>query len=303
MNIDNLHSFLVAAECLSFTETAKRIYIGQSALSKQIAELEEELEVKLFIRHHRSLQLTVSGKTLLREGKILIAKVDEIVEKVRLAQYGVRGNLRIGCFGLEADFLPSTIRKFHSLYPQISIDIRIQTLKMIKDAIEQEELDLGFIVLLGNELKSYKFMQRLIQRTPLCFLLPCDHPYSNKASIDISVLAQDPFIVLSETECSQGFDWFVDFCKKRGFTPKFSNKTTKMDSVYWLVEANMGISFMPKDPVLTRRIPASIALVDMQGDDAYCNMMVIWKEEHNNPAIPLFLKTLESFTPQSNAIS
>ncbi len=293
MNIDNLHSFLVAAECLSFTETAKRIYIGQSALSKQIAELEEELEVKLFIRHHRSLQLTASGKTLLREGKMLIAKVDEVVEKTRLAQHGIRGSLKIGCFGLEAAFLPSVLKKFHSLYPQISIDIRVLTLKMIKDAVEQEELDLGFVVLLGNELKSYKFMQRLIQRMPLCFLLPCDHPYSNKASIDISVLAQDSFILLSETEHSQGFDWFVDFCKKRGFTPKIANMTTQMDSVCWQVEADMGISFIAKDPALARRIPSSITLVDMQGEDAYCNVMVTWKEEHNNPAIPLFLKILE----------
>jgi DNA-binding transcriptional LysR family regulator len=301
MDIRNLRSFVMVAQCLSFTEAAKRIYIGQSALSKQIAELEEELGVELFIRHHRSLKLTAAGKTLLREGTILIDKVAEVIEKTRLAQRGIRGSLKIGCFGLEDAFLPHAIKRFRSLYPQISLDICVLTLRMIEDALEWEELDLGFIVLLGNELKSSRFMNRLIHRTPLCFLLPSDHSYAHETSVDISSLAKDSFILLYETECPQGFDWFMDFCKKREFIPNIASKTTHLESVYWQVEAGIGISFTAKDPSLTRRIHPSISLVDMQGDDAYCNIMATWKKEHRNPAIPLFLKVLENIKPYEDA--
>lgn len=294
MDIRSLRSFIMVAQCLSFTEAAKRIYIGQSALSKQIAELEEELGVELFIRHHRSLELTAAGKTLQREGHTLIEKVGEVIEKTRQAQRGIRGNLKIGCFGIENAFLPHALKRFRALYPQISIDIRVLTLKMIEDALEQEELDLGFCVMLGNDLKSSRFMQRLIHRSPLCFLLPNDHPYAAEPSIDISLLAQDPFILLYETESRQGFDWFIDFCGKRGFTPDIPNKTTRMESVYWLVEAGLGISFMAKDPALIRTIPSSISIVDMQGEDAYINIMATWKKDHRNPAISLFLKVLDN---------
>lgn len=294
MDIRSLRSFIMVAQCLSFTEAAKRIYIGQSALSKQIAELEEELGVELFIRHHRSLELTAAGKTLQREGNSLIEKVGEVIEKTRQAQRGIRGHLKIGCFGIEGAFLPHALKRFKALYPQISIDIRILTLKMIEDDLEQEELDLGFIVMLGNDVKSSRFMQRLIHRSPLCFLLPNDHPYAGESSIDISVLAQDPFILLYETECRQGFDWFIDFCGKRGFTPNIPIKTTRMESVFWLVEAGMGVSFMLKDPTLIQTVPSSLAIVGMQGEDAYNNILAIWKKDHRNPAISLFLKVLDN---------
>lgn len=295
MDIHSLRSFLMVAQCLSFTEAAKRIYIGQSALSKQIAELEEELGVELFFRHHRSLELTASGKTLLREGTILIDKVAEVVEKTKLAQRGIRGSLKIGCFGLEDPFLPYALKRFRSLYPQISLDIRLLTLKMIEDGLDCDDLDLGFTVMLGTELKPFRFMSHLIHRSHLCLLLPSDHSYAQENSIDISCLANDSFILLYEAECQQGFDWFMNFCEKRGFTPKIATKTTRMESVYWLVEAGMGVSFTPKDPSIVCRIHhSSVSLVDLQGDDAVSNVMAVWKKERRNPAIPLFLKILEA---------
>lgn len=294
MDIRNLRSFLMVAQYLSFTEAAKRIYIGQSALSKQIAELEEELGVELFIRNHRSLELTPAGKTLLREGNSLMEKVGEVIEKTQQAQRGIRGSLRIGCFGIESAFLPHALKRFRALYPQISIDIRVLTLKMIKDELDREEVDLGFIIMLGNDLPDSQFMQRLIHRSPLCFLLPSDHPYAGETAIDISLLAQDPFILLYETECKQAFEWFIDFCKKRGFTPDIPNKTTRMESVHWMVEAGLGVSFMSKDPALLRAIPPSVSIVDMQGEDAYSNIIAAWKKSHHNPAVALFLKVLEN---------
>jgi DNA-binding transcriptional LysR family regulator len=174
------------------------------------------------------------------------------------------------------------------------MDIHVLTLKMIETALEQEELDLGFTVVLGNELASNRFMRRLIHKSPLCFLLPSNHPFAGETSIDISALAKDSFIVLSETESQEGFNWFMNFCAKREFLPNIASKTERMEIIFWQVEAGIGISFMPKDPILVQRIHPSISLVDMQGEDAYSNIMATWKREHCNPAIPLFLKVLET---------
>jgi len=294
MDIRHLRSFIMVAQCLSFTEAAKRIFIGQSALSKHIAELEEEMGVALLIRHHRSLELTAAGKTLLRESVSLIDRVSDIIEKTRQADRGIRGSLKIGCFGGESAFFPYALKRFHSLYPQISIDLQILTLKMIENALESEDLDLGFVVMLGNELKSSKFMQRMIYRTPLCFLMPSHHPYAGEASIDIAALSNESFILLSEVESGQGIEWFNTFCEKGGFSPSISTTTTRMDGVLWLVEAGFGISFWSKNPTLTRYIHPGISLVDMQGEDAYSNIVAQWKKDRHNPAISLFLNMLET---------
>jgi DNA-binding transcriptional LysR family regulator len=95
----------------------------------------------------------------------------------------------------------------------------------------------------------------------------------------------------------------MNFCAKREFLPNIASKTERMEIVFWQVEAGIGISFMPKDPILVQRIHPSISLVDMQGEDAYSNIMATWKREHCNPAIPLFLKVLETIDPnQQNDI-
>ena len=294
MDIRHLRSFIMVAQCLSFTEAAKRIFIGQSALSKHIAELEEEMGVALLIRHHRSLELTAAGKTLLRESVSLLDRVSDIIEKTRQADRGIRGSLKIGCFGGESAFFPYALKRFHSLYPQISIDLQILTLKMIETALESEELDLGFVVMLGNELKSNSFMQRLIYRVPLCFLMPSHHPYASEPSIDIAALSNESFILLSEVESGQAIEWFNTFCGSRGFSPSISMTTTRMEGIFWLVEAGFGISFWSKNPTLTRYIHPGISLVDMQGEDAFSNIVAQWKKNRHNPAIPLFLSMLET---------
>jgi DNA-binding transcriptional LysR family regulator len=294
MDIRHLRSFVMVAQCLSFTEAAKRIFIGQSALSKHIAELEEEMGVELLIRHHRSLELTAAGKTLLRESVSLLDKVSDIIEKTRQADRGIRGHLKIGCFGGESAFLPQALKRFHSLYPQINIDLQILTLKMIENSLESEELDLGFVVNLGNELKPSKFKQHLIYKVPLCFLMPCQHAYARETSLDISALANESFILLSAVESLQGFEWFNTFCGKHGFSPSIPFTTTRMEGVLWLVEAGFGISFWSKNPTLTRCIHPGISLVDMQGEDAYSNIVAQWKKTSHNPAISLFLKMLET---------
>lgn len=293
MDIRHLRSFIMVAQCLSFTEASKRIFIDQSALSKHISDLEKDLGVKLLIRHPRSLELTAAGKTFLKEGIILLERVSAIVEKTRQADRGIRGSLKIGCFGGENTFLPYVLKKFHSLYPQISIDLHILTLKMIEAALETEELDIGFVVVLGNELESSIFKQRLIYRVPLFFLLPSSHPHANDDSIDVTALSNESFILLSELETKDSFKWFITLCKERGFSPVISATTTRMEGVVWLVAAGLGISFWSKNPLLERFIPPSIALVRMQGEDTYSNTLARWKKNNHNPAIPLFLKLVE----------
>jgi DNA-binding transcriptional LysR family regulator len=294
MDIRYLRSFITVAQCLSFTEAAKRMFIGQSAISKQIADLEEELGVELLIRHHCSLELTVAGKTLLREGVNLLNNVAAVVEKTRQASTGIRGSLKIGCFGDESAFLPCAIKRFRALFPQINMNIQILTLKILEDALDSGELDLAFTVRLGNEVKSDNFMQCIIYRFPLCFLLPSNHPYAGETSIDISACANESFILLSEKENADGFKWFIRFCEKQGFSPSIANATTQLEGIFWLIKAGVGISFWSKNPRLTQHVHPGISIVDMRGEDACANIVATWKKKHYNPAIPLFLKVLET---------
>lgn len=294
MDFKQLRSFVATAKHLNFTEAAKQLFIDQSTLSKHISDLEETLGVELFIRDHRSVELTAAGKYLLKEGISLIATVAEIVENTRQSQLGIRGNLKLGCIGIEHPFMPYALKRFRSLYPQIRLDIQVDTDSEIEDGLQRRKLDLGFTVILGNEIKYNRFNYRLIQKLPFCAILPPNHPLAAETAINLADLANDTFVLLSETVALQGFNWITNLCERHGFSPKLS-KTTQVESIFWQVEAGIGVSFTIRHPAM--QTSKRICLIDILDDDAFCNTIVIWNNKHVNPAVPLFLKVIESINP------
>lgn len=292
MDIRHLTAFVTAAKSLSITEAAKRLYISQSSLSKQISELEQTIGVKLFIRHYRSLELTAAGKYLLKEGDSLIQKANEILNNTRQVQRGMRGILKIGCFTSQLPFMPDVLKKFYTLYPQIKLDIQIYPLKTIEELLMRNELDFGFITKLGQQLEYRQFCSQLVYRLPLAFVLPVNHPLAAESAITPSVLAKESFMVLSQEEPQDGVNWLIQLCQRHGFTPQIAFKSNHFESILWQVGAGMGVSFTARHPKIS--IPETVSVVDILDEDALRNTLVIWKNTNSNPAIPLFLKVLTS---------
>ncbi|WP_371374828.1 LysR family transcriptional regulator [Sporomusa aerivorans] len=294
MDISFLRSFIVTAHHLNFTEAAKQLYIGQSVLSRQIAVLEKELGVQLFIRNNRTVRLTTAGHILLQEVEPLMDKMHAIFNKSREADSGLRGVLRIGCIGVEYAILPLAIRKFKTLYPNISLDIRVLPLSRIEEALARGEFDIGFTGFMGNELKS-RFSFQVVRRDRLGFLLPHKHPYVNKHCLSLTDMADEPFILIDKSRYPQAFDWFHKQCEKAGFIPNVVCKSANFDTMLWQVQAGIGVSFMVGDPVLLRANQlrsGGIRFVFMNGKEAYGNMTIMWDSKNPNPAIPLFAEEL-----------
>ncbi|HEY3426680.1 MAG TPA: LysR family transcriptional regulator [Negativicutes bacterium] len=296
MHIRYLHSFFAVADYLNFTKAAKHLCIAQPVLSRQIAILEEQLGVKLFIRNNRSVHLTAAGITLFREAGTLLTNVENIIEKTRQSYTGtsgVSGQLKIGCLGIESDFLPQIIGKFHASYPHIKLNIQQVTGEMLNTGLKTGDLDIAFNGYMGNEPPTSPFMHREVRRSRICFLLPYNHPYAHLPSIDFTTLSQERFIVLSEVDCPQGSAWFFKQCKKAGFTPNIVTLTPRMDTVFLEVEAGLGISFTIRDPLISHTFNSRISLVNMEGDDAFGSLIVTWEKENSNPAVSLFIKEFD----------
>ncbi|WP_371381095.1 LysR substrate-binding domain-containing protein [Sporomusa aerivorans] len=288
-DIRHLRSFICVAQHLNFTRAAEHLYMSQSTLSKHIAELEEQLGVQLFIRTHHAVHLTPQGATLLEESSRLMAKIDELFERTRKSQIAFWGTLKIGCMGTEHVFLPKILKHFRALYPHIKLDIQVMPVPMINEALDCQELDIGFNPFLGNELTS-EFEVREVRRARLCFLLPRKHPYANRYSLDLAELKQEDFILVSPTTFPIGREWFIHQCSLRGFTPNIVSQPARIETLFWQVTAGLGISFWSFDPVFCQMLRHSISLVAMNGPNAYGNIGIVWKSSNPNPVIPLFVK-------------
>ena len=96
MNIQQLRYFLVLADTLSFTKTAEKYYISQTAVSNQIKALEEKLGVQLFQRDNRKVLLTPAGKVFVKEAKSIITRIEEAVQHTKDEDQGFGGEIPVG---------------------------------------------------------------------------------------------------------------------------------------------------------------------------------------------------------------
>ncbi|WP_026088106.1 LysR family transcriptional regulator [Bartonella rattaustraliani] len=130
---DKLRVFHAVADAGSFTHAAEKLYLSQSAISRQVSALEKEVGVSLFQRHARGLILTEQGKILYRATHDVLMKLESVRSQLTESYEKPAGNLRItSTYGMGAGWLVERMPEFLSLYP----DIRVQLL------FDDKELDL-----------------------------------------------------------------------------------------------------------------------------------------------------------------
>ena len=120
MNINQLNYFIAVAEHHSFTKAANQYYVSQTAITQQIHALEEQMNVTLFDRTCRPIELTPAGKVFLIEAKAIVDRMNIALGRVHDASTGLVGSLRIGYTkGYERSNLSNILKDFHHDYPNI----------------------------------------------------------------------------------------------------------------------------------------------------------------------------------------
>ena len=118
-----LEYFIAAGETGSITQASERIHISQPSISTAISQLEQELDVQLFVRHHaQGLSLTPAGRMMLLEAKRLVEQAESLYAAASEASEEVRGQLNVGCLTTLAPMiLPELALSFMAAFPKASI--------------------------------------------------------------------------------------------------------------------------------------------------------------------------------------
>jgi len=200
MEFHQLTYFLAAAQTQNFRKAAELCIVAQSALSRQIAMLEDELEVELFKRNKKRVTLTVEGENFahyvrnameqLQEGKLFLSEL----------QAGQQGTVRIGCIeSLATAFLPALFATFHQQYPHIRLKVRVNHTDELITLVEQGELELGLI--LDPRLQSELLIVKELFRQPLHLLVSSQHTLAQKKNqtVTLEEVMTESFLLLDET--------------------------------------------------------------------------------------------------------
>lgn len=258
MELRQLRYFIEVAKREHVSEAADALHVAQSAISRQIANLESELGVELFEREGRNVKLTPIGKLFLTHAEVAMKAIEYAKQQIDEHLDPERGIIKIGFpTSLASQLLPNVISAFKTKYPNVAFHLRQGSYKFLIDAVKNREIDLAF---LGPvPINDYEIEGHILFTENISALLPINHPLANQKSLRLGDLRNDSFVLFPKGYILQKIA--VDACKQAGFMPNISSEGEDLDAIKGLVSAGMGVTLLPEStfyettPRFTVKVP------------------------------------------------
>ncbi len=252
MELRHLRYFVAVAEALSFTKAAENLRLAQPSLTRQIKDLEAEIEVRLIDRSGKRISLTQEGESFLLDAKRLLTECAQSVRAVQRMSRGESGQLNIGYIAnIYHDLLPATLGAFRKTYPRTALNLFDMTPAEQYRAIEEHQIDLGFVCFRAGS--TGKELQRTcVGHDSVMVALGPGNPLAKKAKIDLKDLEPLFFVGMSAKTYPGSNEWLIDACRKVGFTPRILQDADREPAVISFVAAGLGVALLPEQ---IKRLP------------------------------------------------
>ncbi len=273
--------FLAVAEELHFRKAADRLFISQPGLSRQIKQMEEIIGVQLFDRDKRNVSLTNSGEYLKKELDYIFNHIDFTIKQTRLIDAGSEGEIRIGFLGSAMQMvIPELLVKTNTEFPNIKFSLEEMSNYLQVEAIEKDELDLGFVRLArvpqGLKMKT-------VHTDTFSLVLPKNHHLDIHSFKRIDQVSEENFILFSSDYSSLYYDKIMSICEDKGFTPRVSHRSVHGQTIFKLVESGLGVAIVPTS--LQHGFDLNVKFLEIPRIKQTAVLSVIWKENNRNPAL------------------
>ena len=240
LNLHLLEQFVALARTKNFTRAAEDLNLSQSALSRAIQKLEEQLGQPLFERKPREVVLTDHGELLLERSQHILKLMEDTFAE--LSEAGRRGRIRLGAIPTIAPyFLPGLLSSFAKAHPEISVIVQEDTTENLIKRCSHGEIDLAILAL--PIIAKYLEVEPLFDEE-LLLVLPVGHPLAASKSVAIDALDSYPFVMLSEAHCLS--DNIATFCRRKSVQPVTVERTSQLTTLQELVTLNHGVSIVPE---------------------------------------------------------
>jgi len=222
----------------------------QPPLSQQIKALERELDVQLFRRKARGVELTEAGRAFLENARAMLAQLDHTCETTRRTARGEQGRICVGTTpsGPFHPFVPRVIRTFREAYPLVSLTLVEYSSNELVERLRNEQIDAALVRTPIAEPQGL-VIEPLIEEL-LVVALPTGHllAHSNggsNAAISIKALAGETFIIQGSRFRLGLYAATIAACHAAGFTPHIGPEASNFPSTLNLVAVGLGVSLVP----------------------------------------------------------
>ncbi|MEA2876879.1 MAG: hypothetical protein QOF14_2075 [Hyphomicrobiales bacterium] len=258
MNLRFLRTFVAIADNAGVARAAARLNLTQSAASRQIQALEDELGLQLFARIGRNVRLTPEGEDLLTRSRQLLFDADALGQRASALKTGEVGVLRVGATpqaieSLLADFL----LRYGKRHAGVEVHLVEDGGARLPGRLERGDIDVA-IMPAGEE----RFRGRLLFPFHVLAVMPQRHRLSRRAVLDVTELADEPLLRLNSSFASHA--WFAAACQVAHIRPRVLFESVAPQTLIALARAGHGVAVVPS-PVQIPRAGVRVAVVVHRG--------------------------------------
>lgn len=186
MELRQLKYFAKAAETLNFSDAARALNIAQSSLSQQIKQLEEELDMQLFLRNSHSIRLTEAGEMMLPLALRTIHDAETCTDRIRDLKKLLTGTLNIGVTHSFSPILTETVVSFMKLYPGIKLNIVYKQMNELMELLAGRDID--FVLAFKPSCPMPDVESHILFQNSLAAVVSSSHPLARQEKVTLSEL-------------------------------------------------------------------------------------------------------------------
>lgn len=261
MDPANLIAFLEVARTGSFSHAAVALHLTQPAVSKRVSVLENALDVTLFDRIGRGVELTEAGRALLPRAGRLLADMEDIRRSIGPREGPVRGTLRIGTshhIGLHR--LPPVLRAFAHRHPQVELDIHFVDSEEAYAQVAAGELELGLVTL--PKAGDARLEVEALWYDALRFVVGRDHPLHGRERLSLADIAAFPALLPDQTTFTRRI--LTRVFEAAELPLRVGMVTNYLETLKMMTSVGLGWSVLPSIMLDEGLIPLDVVGVEVQ---------------------------------------
>ncbi len=243
MTITQLYYVLAVAEHQNFTKAAEKCFVTQPTLSMQIQKLEDELDILIFDRSKKPIELTDVGRKIVTQAKNIVNESYRIQDIVDQQKGFIGGEFKLGIIPtIMPTLLPMFLKTFIKKYPKIKLKIEELTTEEIINRINEGHLDAAIA---ATPLENDSIKERVLYFEPFVAYIPKGHKMHTKNKLKVDDLVIEDMLLLEDGHCFR--DGVINLCKafKNHEDDKFQLESGSIETLIKLSNEGLGMTLLP----------------------------------------------------------
>ena len=246
MHIETLKIFCDLADLLSFSKTAEKHLLSQSAVSQQLAQLELTYKCQLINRKRRPIELTKAGQLLYKAAKDMLDRYEQLKSELNSLKSSGGARINIAAiYSIGMHTLPSYVKKFMVNYPNVNVHIEYLNASKIYESVLAGDIDIGLVAVPKKDkrLDVYNF-----EDEPLVLVCSPKHPLASESQLDIHKVQFERFIGFEESVPTR--TWIDGILQRYNIVVRPVMEFDNIETIKRAVEINSGISILPQTAIV-----------------------------------------------------